>query len=215
MSETRHIVIDGPIGVGKTSLAQLLAERLNARLVLEQAGENPFLEDFYKNPKRFAFQTQVFFLFSRFQQQKELAQPELFTRSTVCDYLFAKDRIFAYLNLSEDEITLYDKIYELLAASAIRPDLVVYLVANPKILMKRIRRRARTYERRITQEYLEELVSAYNGFFFNYDDSPLLVVNTSQIDFVHSDEDFENLVNEILSHRRGMKHFIPIGSASQ
>ena len=205
-------MIEGPIGVGKTTLTKMLAERLGARAIVENPDENPFLGNFYRNPRKFALQTQLFFLLARYQQQKELAQPDLFERSTVCDYLFAKDKIFAYLNLDDNELSLYERIYTLLESAAIRPDLVVYLVASPKILMKRIGHRRRTYERKITSEYLDELVSAYNRFFFSYEQSPLLVVNTSEIDFVQSSEDFEQLVEEIVSHQRGVKHFIPLGS---
>ena len=212
MDKTRHIVIEGPIGVGKTSLTLMLAERFGARPVLEKVDENPFLADFYRDPRKYAFQVQLFFLLTRYQQHKELAQPDLFERSTVCDYIFAKDRIFAYLNLDENEIMLYERIYSMLEPAAIKPDLVVFLVASPKMLFKRIRLRNRPYERKITAEYLEELVSAYNKFFFSYNQSPLLVVNTSELDFVHSKEDFERLVEEIVSHNRGVKHFIPIGS---
>lgn len=212
MDKTRHIAIEGPIGVGKTSLTKMLAQRLGARAICERVDENPFLSDFYRNPRKFAFQTQLFFLLSRYQQQKDLAQPDLFERSTVSDYLFAKDRIFAHLNLDENELALYENIYSMLETSSIKPDLVVYLTASPKVLIKRIKQRGRPSERKITAEYLEELVSAYNHFFFNYSQSPLLVVNCNEIDFVNSDEDFEQLVLEIISHTRGIKHFIPIGA---
>lgn len=212
MDQTRHIVIEGPIGVGKTSLTSMLADRLDARAIIENVEENPFLSNFYRDPRKFAFQTQLFFLLGRYQQQKELAQPDLFTRSTICDYLFAKDRIFAYLNLDENELALYEHIYNLLAPVAIKPDLVVYLTASTKVLLKRIRKRKHTYERKITEDYLEELVSAYNRFFFSYEQSPLLVVNTSQIDFIDEKEDFDRLVEEIVNHKKGVKHFIPLGA---
>ncbi len=208
--KTRHIAIEGPIGVGKTSLTKMLAERFNARPVYEEFEENPFLEDFYHNPKKFAFQVQLFFLLARHKQQKELAQPDLFERSTVCDYIFAKDRIFAYLNLGEDELNLYENIYNLLAPWAIKPDLVVYLVADSKVLLKRIKKRSRTYERKITARYLEELVSSYNRFFFAYNESPLLVVNTTDIDFINNKDDFNGLVKEIDNHKKGIKQFISI-----
>ena len=208
--KTRHIVIEGPIGVGKTSLTKMLAERFGAKPVFEQFEENPFLEDFYRNPRKFAFQAQLFFLLARHKQQKELAQPDLFERSTVIDYLFAKDRIFAYMNLSEDELNLYENIYNLLATSAIKPDLVVFLVASSKVLMKRIKKRNRPYEKKITPQYIDELVSAYNRFFFAYSQSPLLVVNTTDIDFINNTDDFDRLVEEISSHKKGVKQFISI-----
>ena len=210
MKQARHIAIEGPIGVGKSSLVRLLAERLSARIVLEPDVDNPFLEDFYREPRKFAFQTQLFFLLARYQQQSELAQMDLFAKSTVADYLFEKDRIFAYLNLSEPEIALYEKFYEMLSKVVVKPDLVVYMTAETKVLLKRIKRRNRSFERRITHEYLDELVTAYSDFFFAYSASPLLVVNTSQMDFVHNEADFEALVNEIITHERGVKHFIPV-----
>lgn len=208
----RHIAVEGPIGVGKTSLVRLLAERLNARPLYEQPAENPFLDKFYRDRRRYAFQTQLFFLISRYRQLRELQQQDLFARSTVSDYLFAKDRIFAYLNLSDDELRLYEQLYDLLAPEVIRPDLVIYLVAEPHILMERVRHRNHEYERPITVDYLKELTAAYSRFFFAYDESPLLVVNTTDIDFVHNPDDFEALVEQVLTHRRGTKQFIPLGS---
>ncbi|HPQ71371.1 MAG TPA: deoxynucleoside kinase [bacterium] len=212
MDKPRHIVVEGPIGVGKTSLVSLLAERLKARAIFERPEENPFLEGFYRDKKRFAFQTQLFFLVSRYRQQRELIQQDLFARNTVCDYMFAKDKIFAHLNLSDDERRLYGQIYEILEREVVTPDLVIYLVADPRILMERIQRRNFRYERPLTIDYLEELTAAYSKFFFAYDASPLLVVNTSDIDFVYNADDFEALVQQVISHRRGTKQFIPLGS---
>jgi len=212
VDKPRHIVVEGPIGVGKTSLVSLLAERLKARAIFERPEENPFLEGFYRDKKRFAFQTQLFFLVSRYRQQRELIQQDLFARNTVCDYMFAKDKIFAHLNLSDDERRLYGQIYEILEREVVTPDLVIYLVADPRILMERIQRRNFRYERPLTIDYLEELTAAYSKFFFAYDASPLLVVNTSDIDFVYNADDFEALVQQVISHRRGTKQFIPLGS---
>jgi len=212
VDKPRHIVVEGPIGVGKTSLVSLLAERLKARAIFERPEENPFLEGFYRDKKRYAFQTQLFFLVSRYRQQRELIQQDLFARNTVCDYMFAKDKIFAHLNLSDDERRLYGQIYEILEREVVTPDLVIYLVADPRILMERIQRRNFRYERPLTIDYLEELTAAYSKFFFAYDASPLLVVNTSDIDFVYNPVDFEALVQQVTSHRRGTKQFIPLGS---
>jgi len=212
VEKPRHIAVEGPIGVGKTSLVDMLAERLGARAIFERAEENPFLEGFYRERQRYAFQTQLFFLVSRFRQQRELMQQDLFSRSTVCDYMFAKDRIFAYLNLDDDELRLYDQVYELFAAQVNKPDLVLYLVADVEVLLERIRKRAHHFEKPLTREYLEQLTAAYSKFFFAYDESPLLVVNTSDIDFVHNRDDFEALVHQVLAHKRGTKQFIPLGS---
>ena len=212
LNSPRHIVLEGPIGVGKTSLVNLLADRFGARAVLEQPAENPFLAKFYTDRRGYAFQTQLFFLIQRFHQQRELLQQDLFSQSTVCDYMFAKDKIFAYLNLDGDELRLYEQIYDLLAAETIRPDLVIYLVAEPRILLERIKTRGNEYEKPITAEYLSDLTAAYSRFFFAYDDSPLLVVNTNDIDFVNNGDDFEALVEQVLTHRKGTKLFIPLGS---
>ncbi|MCB9477534.1 MAG: deoxynucleoside kinase [Deltaproteobacteria bacterium] len=208
----RYIVVEGPIGVGKSSLVRKLGERLDARMIFEQVDENPFLEGFYKDSRKYAFQTQLFFLLSRFQQQRELAQQDLFAQNTVSDYLFAKDKIFAYLNLSEHELALYERIYRMFEFEIVKPDLVVFLVAHPKVLLKRIRVRNHAYERRLGIEYLDQLTEAYSKFFFAYDESPLLVVNTSEIDFVNNPEHFDALLTEIDTHTRGTKHFIPLGS---
>ncbi len=205
----QYIAIEGPIGVGKTSLATLLAHELKARLILEKPEENPFLPQFYRDRKAFAFQTQVFFLLSRFQQQKEIAQPDLFNRITLSDYLFAKDRIFASLNLNNHELALYEQLYQLLSAQIPTPDLVVFLQAKPEVLLHRIKTRNISYEREIDLKYLRELVEAYNYYFFHYDQSPLLVVDTSEIDFVNRKEDFSQLVREIYQMKKGTWYFIP------
>jgi deoxyguanosine kinase len=210
MADNRYIVIEGVIGVGKTSLARLLSERLQARLVLEEVEENPFLKDFYRDRARFAFQTQMHFLFSRFQQQRGLRQLELFQERMVADYLFQKDRIFAGLNLSERELALYERLIGWLELDVMKPDVVVYLQAGPDVLMERIGRRGRPFERDMEREYIRQLNEAYNHFFFHYVEAPLLVVNTNGIDFVNNPEDFEDLQHRILSHRQGTIYYAPL-----
>jgi deoxyadenosine/deoxycytidine kinase len=206
------MVIEGPIGVGKTSLATLLAQRFTGRLILESVEENPFLGSFYEDRQKYAFQTQLFFLLSRFRQQQELFQQDLFSSVTLSDYLFAKDRIFACLNLDPNELGLYDRIFEALGSRISKPDLVIYLQARLDVLLNRIRRRGREFERKIDPQYLEELMKAYNEFFFHYAETPLLVINTSDIDFVANEEDLENLVGVIRRMRRGTHHYIPIAT---
>ena len=208
--ENRYMVIEGPIGVGKTSLATLLAQRFSGRLILESVEENPFLGSFYEDRQKYAFQTQLFFLLSRFRQQQELFQQDLFNSVTLSDYLFAKDRIFACLNLDPNELGLYDRIFEALGSRISKPDLVIYLQARLDVLLTRIRRRGREFERKIDPQYLEELMKAYNEFFFHYSETPLLVINTSDIDFVANEEDLDNLVGVIRRMRRGTHHYIPI-----
>ena len=208
----RYIAIEGVIGVGKTSLTRILAERFDGRCVHEPVIENPFLAKFYEDQKRFAFQTQLYFLLTRYQQQVELKQPGLFTPTTVCDYLFAKDRIFASLTLDRDELTLYNQIYDTLDARLPSPDLVVYLQADIDILIERIRKRGLEFEQGIDIEYLRSLSGLYNDFFFNYRSAPLLVVQTSGIDFVNNLQDREWLIREILDMKGGTKHLIPLGS---
>ncbi len=208
----RYIAIEGAIGVGKTSLAKILANQFGWRLVQEEVGHNPFLERFYENPRKFAFQTQLFFLLSRYRQQRELAQGNLFEKGVVSDYVLAKDKIFALINLEDDEIALYDSIYRLLLPTVPRPDLVIYLQARPEVLLSRVRKRGVEYERNISLDYLRVLSDAYNEYFFHYNETPLLVVNTSEIDFVESPRDLEHLVREVKSVKRGMHHYIPLGS---
>jgi deoxyguanosine kinase len=210
--EHRYIVVEGPIGVGKTSLAESLAKRIGGRTVFEQVEENPFLAAFYDDRAKYAFQTQMFFLLSRYKQQQELFQQDLFSSVTVSDYLFAKDRIFATLTLDQNELALYDRVYEALGTRVSKPDLVIYLQARLDVLLGRIRRRGREFERRFDAAYLEDLMKSYNEFFFHYSDSPLLVINTSDIDFVNNEGDLENLMGVIKRHRRGVQHYIPISS---
>lgn len=212
MEKSRYIAIEGPIGVGKSSLADLLANELNGRTLIEEVDGNPFLPNFYADIKKFAFQTQLFFLLSRYQQQKEMFQQELFNSTVISDYLFAKDRIFAYLNLDENELSLYEQVYRLLDTRIPKPDLVIYLQASTEVLLDRIGRRNKDYEKGVKEEYLEKLIDAYNRYFFYYNDTPLLVVNTTEIDFVNNPADLSNLVKEIKQMRGGSQHYIPLSS---
>lgn len=212
---TRYIVTEGPIGVGKTSLTTLIASELAARLILEQAEENPFLSDFYTDPSRYGFQTQMFFLLSRYHQQEEMLQPDLFTRITISDYLFAKDRIFAYLNLNDHELALYEQIYRLLEPKIMKPDLVIFLQADTDTLLKRIRQRGRIFERAIDHDYIASVNEAYNQFFFRYSETPLLVINTSDIDFVHRREDLDDLLRLIVSMKQGTQYYVPLSKGKR
>jgi deoxyadenosine/deoxycytidine kinase len=214
MERPRYITVEGPIGVGKTTLAQALAERMGARLVLEQPEDNPFLAGFYADRRKHAFQAQIFFLLSRFQQQQVLFQQDLFSQSTIADYLFAKDRIFAALTLQPAELALYHQIYDLLGPRVVRPDLVVYLQARTEVLVSRIKRRGREYERGIDAGYLDALGKAYSDFFFHYEDTPLLVVNTSDIDVEGNADDLEALLTVIRRHRKGTQHYVPLSTRS-
>jgi deoxyguanosine kinase len=212
MARAKYIVVEGPIGVGKSSLAKILAAEFQARTIFEQVEDNPFLAKFYKSRETYAFQNQTFFLLNRYQQQIELVQQDLFNLNTVADYLFAKDQIFASLTLSAEELNLYQQIYALLNTRVAKPDLVVYLQARPEVLYKRIKKRDKKYERSVTFEYLSEVAQAYNQFFFHYDETPLLVVNTSEIDFVASSEHLADLIREINNMGSGTQHYIPLGS---
>jgi len=212
MTKKKYIVVEGPIGVGKTSLAKILAAEFQARSLFEKVEDNPFLPKFYEDRETYAFQNQLFFLLSRYQQQREISQQELFNQNTVADYLFAKDKIFASLTLSSEELNLYQQIYLLLDTRVPKPDLVVYLQARPEVLYKRIKKRDKSYEKNITPEYLEDVAQAYNRFFFHYDEGPLLVVNTSEIDFVSSGNDLADLIKEINNMGPGTQHYIPLGS---
>ena len=210
--KAKYIVVEGPIGVGKTSLAKMLACEFQARTVFERVEDNPFLPKFYKSRESYAFQNQTFFLLNRYQQQMELTQQNLFNQNTVADYLFAKDQIFATLTLSAEELNLYQQIYVLLNTRVPKPDLVVYLQARPEVLYKRVKKRDKKFERGVTFEYLSEVSRAYNQFFFHYDETPLLVVNTSEIDFVSSSNHRADLIKEINNMGSGTQHYIPLGS---
>jgi deoxyguanosine kinase len=208
----RYIAVEGPIGVGKTALARRLASEFGSRLLPEQVEENPFLRRFYEDPDKHAFQTQLFFLLERYRQQHELAQQELFAHGTVADYLFAKDGIFAAITLNADEYHLYLQIFRLLDQRLPRPDLVIYLEARPEVLLRRLRKRQRDFERGISPEYLQKLTEAFRNYFYNYTEAPLLVVNCSDIDFVEHGGDLADLIKEIRGMKQGVQHYIPLGS---
>lgn len=204
----RYIAVEGPIGAGKSSLAEILAEQLSARIIRESPEENPFLGSFYKDRRRHAMSAQLFFLLQRYAQQGELAQDDLFSRGgVVSDYLFAKDRLFALLNLSADEMALYDRIYQMLKVRTVTPDLVVYLQARTDVLLERIRKRGRPEEKPIRAEYVEEVAQAYAEFFFGYSEGPLLIVNASEIDFVGNLEHRRELVAVIENTHVGTSHW--------
>jgi deoxyguanosine kinase len=204
-----YIAIEGPIGVGKTSLAQALGLRIGARIVLEDTDSNPFIARFYQDAEKYAFPVQLYFLLTRYNQQRQLAQQDLFAQATVSDYLLAKDRIFAQLNLDPDELVLYEGVYRLLDGQLAKPDLVVYLRARVEVLAERLRKRNRSFERHISLEYLESVSAAYRDFFFYYDETPLLVVDSSEIDFVADPGDLEDLLREIDRTSTGSHYFVP------
>ena len=208
----RYIVVEGPIGVGKTSLTRALAKCFGGRSVFEIVEENPFLASFYQDRYKYAFQTQLFFLLSRFKQQQELFQQDLFSQVTVSDYLFAKDRIFASITLDPNELALYERVYEHLGPRVMKPDLVIYLQARLDVLLGRIKKRAREFERKFDADYLAELSRTYNDFFHRYDETPLLVINTSDIDFVESERDFEELIRAMGSIKAGTHYYQPLGT---
>ncbi|MBW2021350.1 MAG: deoxynucleoside kinase [Deltaproteobacteria bacterium] len=207
-----YIAVEGPLGVGKTSLAALLSERLNGVAILEETQDNPFLPDFYKDPQKFRFQTQVFFLLRRFQHCNEIIQKNLFNKVVIADYLFQKDRLFAEVNLDENEFWLYDQIFRLLEQRVVHPDLVIFLQARTEVLMERIKKRGRKYEKGLSWEYLDAINQAFNEFFFHYSDCPLLVVDASEIDFVHIPEDLDDLIREISEMGAGTQYYVPLSS---
>lgn len=212
MRNLYYIAIEGPIGVGKTSLAKLMTARLGARLVLEEFEENPFLPDFYIDPERYGFQTQLFFLLQRYRQQQELRQVDMFQNLLVTDYMFVKDRLFASLNLNEKEMSLYDAVANLLERNVIKPDLVIYLQSNTDTLMKNISLRGREMEKDIAFEYIDALNQVYTEYFFRYQDSPLVIINTSNIDFVNNSKDLDEVINFIRQPISGTKFFNPLSS---
>ena len=210
MRNLYYIAIEGAIGVGKTSLANLMSKELGARLVLEEFEENPFLPDFYKDPERYAFQTQLFFLLQRYRQQQELRQVDMFQNLLVTDYMFVKDRLFASLNLNEKEMQLYDTVANLLERNIIKPDLVIYLQADTDTLIKNIIARGREMEQEITWDYIDALNQVYTEYFFRYQETPLVIINTSNIDFVHNENDLKEVINYIRQPISGTKFYNPV-----
>ena len=210
MRNLYYISIEGPIGVGKTSLAELLSKELGARLVLEDFEDNPFLPDFYNDPERFGFQTQLFFLLQRYRQQQDLRQVDMFQKLLITDYMFIKDRLFASLNLEDKEMHLYDTVASLLERNIIRPDLVIYLQADTDVLMKNIAKRGRNMERNVTWEYIDALNQVYTEYFFRYQDTPLVIINTDNIDFVENEKDLKEVIDYIRQPVSGTKFFNPV-----
>ena len=209
MKKAYHIAVEGSIGVGKTSLSKILAAKLQCKLILEEFEDNPFLSEFYKDPERYAFQTQLFFLLSRYKQQLEFQQIDIFTKSIVSDYMFMKDRIFASLNLSEKEMNLYDNVALILEKNIINPDLIIFLQSDTDRLMKNIKNRGRNYESNMDWNYIDALNQIYNEFFFRYDKSPLLIINTNDIDFVNDKNDLNEILNIIQKPINGTKYYNP------
>jgi deoxyguanosine kinase len=212
VSQKNYIVVEGPLGVGKTSFAMLLAEKINGKAILEETEGNPFLASFYKDPKKFAFQTQLFFILRRFQKQEEINQIDIFRRVVISDFLFDKDKIFARLNLDDREFSLYEQIFHLLKVRILKPNLVIFLQARTDILKERIKRRNRDYEKSINIKYLDQINQAFNEFFFHYTETPLLVIDASEIDFVNVPADLDNLIVEIEKMEKGTKYYVPLGS---
>ena len=212
MEGFRYIAVEGPIGVGKSALAKLLAEDFKAQLILEEPDENPFLPSFYGDTSQFAFQTQLFFLLSRYRQQLQLKQQDLFQGMAICDYIFAKDHIFAQLNLSPAELDLYSQIFRLLDKQLPKPDVVIFLQAHPDVLLKRIKKRGKAYEDEINPDYVRSLSQGYSDYFFRYRDAPLLVVNASDLDFVGRSRDYETLKQELYTLVKSGKsvHYVTI-----
>jgi deoxyguanosine kinase len=206
----QFIAVEGAVGVGKTAVAERLAARLEAHCVLEEWGQNPFLKAFYDGKAGAAFQAELFFLLSRYRQQQELLQRRLFAQCTILDYVFEKSKLFAYLNLEDSELLIYERLYALLAESVARPDLVVYLQAPTEVLVKRIRQRGRPEESHLSEEYLSEVNRAYNHYFFHYSQTPLLVVNTAEVDFARREQDVDDLVRQIRQMGRGTQYYVPM-----
>ena len=209
----RSIAVEGPIGVGKTSFVELLSKKFDAFVVFENL-DNPFLQDFYEDKPGAAFQVQLFFLLSRFRQLQELSQRDLFQQITICDYIFSKDKVFAYLNLDDSELMIYDKLYAMLEEKVPKPDLVIFLQAETRTLVERIGRRNRSYEAQISETYINEVNKAYNYFFFHYSQTPLLVIDTTSIDFVHHEEHLVELMEQIRKMDRGVQYYRPLGSSA-
>ncbi|MCH8271788.1 MAG: deoxynucleoside kinase [Candidatus Marinimicrobia bacterium] len=211
MRNIYYIAVEGVIGVGKTSLCSIIGENFSAKIVYEKFEENPFLEDFYSDRERFAFQTQLYFLLSRYRQHQEMMQVELFHKLLVSDYMFVKDKIFANITLSDKELVLYNSVVTLLERDIPNPDLVIYLQSSTDKLMEKIRERGRHYEELITEDYVQQLNDAYNDFFLRYENSPLLIVNSTDIDFVNNEKDRDNLIEKIRQPFSGTRYYNPKG----
>tara|TARA_S200000501_G_scaffold208868_1_gene196155 strand:- start:745 stop:1401 length:657 start_codon:yes stop_codon:yes gene_type:complete len=209
---SKYIVIEGPIGVGKTSLSNKLALEWDAELILENVDDNPFLSKFYKNPREVSLQTQLYFLLTRTRQVQSFKQQDIFSQTRVSDFMLQKDRLFAQVTLNNEEYDLYDQLYSYMAVDIPKPDLLIYLQAPANVLMKRIKKRGRNFEKYINTEYLERLNSMYLKFFSNYDGSPLLIVNAEDIDFVNNAIDYKNLLDKIYSIDKGRHYFNPLAS---
>nr|ABK80587.1 putative deoxynucleoside kinase [uncultured marine Nitrospinaceae bacterium] len=210
--EPRFIAVEGSIGAGKTSLVNLLEQQYGARVILEENDSNPFITKFYEDQETYSFQTQIYFLLSRYNQYIELAQRDLFNSVVVIDYLFQRDKIFAQLNLEDHEYRLYEQIYNLISSKAPKPDLVIFLQASTEVLLERVSKRGREYESFMDPDYLDSVNKAFNNFFFYYSDTPLLVINTNEIDFVEKKCDLEELINKVNSHKIGREYYNPLGS---
>jgi deoxyadenosine/deoxycytidine kinase len=210
MLNYQYIVVEGVIGAGKTTLAKMIAGRYAGKFLRERPEENPFLKDFYHDPKQFAFPTQLFFLLNRYKQQQEVPQRELFHNLLIADYLFHRDRIFASLTLEDRELFLYDKVASMLEQDIPTPDIVIYLQSNTRRLMANIAKRGRDYEKHISEDYIRSLNEAYNRFFFNYTESPLLIINSTTIDFVGNPGDFEELLVQLGRPISGTEYYSPV-----
>ena len=209
MKNLQYVAIEGTIGVGKTSLANLFSEKLGAKLILEAFEDNPFLTDFYEDPESNAFQTQLWFLLQRYQQQQELRQVDMFQNLVVTDYMFVKDRLFAALNLNEKEMSLYDSVAKMMEKNIIHPDLVIFLQADTETLMKNISKRGREFEKNMSEDYIDALNQVYNEYFFRYQETPLIIINTNNIDFVQNPGDLEEMIGYIRQPISGTKFFNP------
>jgi len=211
MRSKQFVVVEGVIGAGKSAVAEYLAETWNARRVFEDIAENPYLEEFYRDRRRFAFQTQITFLLARYQQQQDLLQRDIFSPRVVSDYLFQRDRLFANVNLSDKELLLYDKLFPILERDVPTPDLVIYLQASAETLLRRIQEHGRSYEQDISSEYIGALNEAYNYFFFHFEACPVLVVDTDGLDLANHPEQGRDLIDRVEEHSGGTVYYRPLG----
>jgi len=209
-SDLKYVVVEGPIGVGKTTLANKLALDWDAELVLENVEDNPFLLQFYEEPRQFALSTQLHFLLTRTRQIQHIKQQSIFSNTRVSDFMAHKEKLFAQITLNSEEYDLYDQIYSYLTSDLPKPDLIIYLQASTKTLEKRVKNRARGYEKHINFSYLEKINSSYANFFHKYDSSPLLIINTENVDFVNNNEDYLDIINMIYKMEKGKHYFNPI-----